>query len=49
MIHTDLNIPYITDVIKEQSTTHHNKLARHSNSILQTLVEHQHHRRLRRT
>jgi hypothetical protein len=29
-IHTDLNIPYITDVIKEKSTTHHNKLARHS-------------------
>jgi hypothetical protein len=37
-IHTDLNIPYITDVIKEKSTTHHNKLARPSNNILQTLV-----------
>jgi hypothetical protein len=38
-IHTDLNIPYINYVIKEKSTIHHNKLARHSNDILQPLVE----------
>jgi hypothetical protein len=28
-LHTDLNIPYINDVIKEKSTTHYNKLASH--------------------
>jgi hypothetical protein len=47
-LHTDLNIPYINDVIKENSTTHHYKLASHSNDILQPLVEPQHNRRLRR-
>jgi hypothetical protein len=48
-IHTDFNIPYITDVVKEKSTTHHKKLARHSNDILQPLVEPQRHSRLRGT
>ncbi|PNF34304.1 hypothetical protein B7P43_G16293, partial [Cryptotermes secundus] len=47
-LHTDLNIPYIKDVIREKSTTHHNKLADHPNDILQPLVEPQHNRRLRR-
>jgi hypothetical protein len=47
-LHTDLYIPYINDVIREKSTIHHNKQARHPNDILQTLVEPQHNRRLRR-
>ena len=47
-LHTDLNIPYIKDVIREKSTSHHNKLANHPNDILQPLVEPQHNRRLRR-
>jgi hypothetical protein len=47
-LHTDLNILYINDVIREKSTIHHNKLARHPNDILQPLVEPQHNRRLRR-
>jgi hypothetical protein len=47
-LHTDLNIPYINYVIKEKITTHHNKLASHSNDILQPLVEPQHNLRLRR-
>jgi hypothetical protein len=33
-LHTNLNIPYINDVIKERSTTHNNKLASHSNDCL---------------
>jgi hypothetical protein len=47
-LHTDLNIPYIIDVIKEKSTTRHNKLASHSNDILQPLGQPQHNRRLHR-
>ncbi|PNF43750.1 hypothetical protein B7P43_G13710, partial [Cryptotermes secundus] len=47
-LHTDLNIPYIKDVIREKSTTHQNKLANHQNDIQQPLVEPQHNRRLRR-
>jgi hypothetical protein len=43
-----IHIPYINDVIKGRLTTHHNKLASHSNDILQPLVEPQHNRRLRR-
>ncbi|PNF22913.1 hypothetical protein B7P43_G13902 [Cryptotermes secundus] len=47
-LHTDLNIPYIKDVIREKSTSHHNKLANHPNDILQPLLEPQHNRGLRR-
>jgi hypothetical protein len=47
-LHTDLNIPYSNDVIREKSIIHHNTLARHPNDILQPPVEPQHNRRLRR-
>ncbi|PNF25701.1 hypothetical protein B7P43_G15612, partial [Cryptotermes secundus] len=47
-LHTDLNIPYIKDDIREKSTSHHKKQANYPNDILQPLVEPQHNRRLRR-
>jgi hypothetical protein len=48
IIHTDLRIPYIEEVIKEHSNAHFKKLANHPNPLIKPLLHHQTHRRLRR-
>jgi hypothetical protein len=40
-LHDDLEVPFIKDVIQEKSTDHHHKLGKHSNPILQPLLEQQ--------
>ena len=38
-LHTDFNIPYISDVIYERINKHHNKLEAHPNPLLQSLLQ----------
>ena len=38
-LHTDLNIPYVSDVIHERINKHHNKLEAHPNPLLQPLLQ----------
>lgn len=47
-LHTDLKIPYVSQVIQENITKHHNKLEDHPNPLLQTLLQPYDNRRLRR-
>jgi hypothetical protein len=37
-LHTDFNIPYVSDVIHERINKHHNKLESHPNPLLQPLL-----------
>lgn len=47
-LHTDLNIPYIREVIQDKIHQHHNKLEVHTNPLLETLLQPMHNRRLKR-
>jgi hypothetical protein len=47
-LHDDLKVPFIKDVIQENSINHHGKLGNHSNPILQPLLEQQQRRRLKK-
>ena len=37
-LHTDFNIPYVSDVIHERNNKYHNKLEAHPNPLLQPLL-----------
>ena len=47
-LHTDFNIPYVSDVIHERINKHHNKLEAHPNPPLQPLLQTVNTRRLKR-
>jgi hypothetical protein len=47
-LHNDLGIPIISDVIKEHSNKHHNRLETHTNPLMQQLLEELNYRRLKR-
>jgi hypothetical protein len=47
-LHTDFNIPYVSDVIHERINKHHNNLEAHPNPILQPLIQPINSRRLKR-
>lgn len=48
MIHNDLNIPFVQDVIQHHSNKHHAKLELHTNPLIQPLLQHHNNRRLKR-
>jgi hypothetical protein len=47
-LNNDLKVPFIKDVIQQKSINHHDKLGNHSNPILQSLLEQQQRRRLKK-
>ena len=38
-LHTEWNIPYVSDVIRERINKHHNKLEAHPNPLLEPLIQ----------
>jgi hypothetical protein len=48
-LHEYLNVPYITEVIQEWSSKHHEKIKIHCNTTLWPLLEQQHRRRLKKS
>jgi hypothetical protein len=46
ILHDDMKVPFIKDVVQEKSINHHDKLENHSYPILQPLLEQQQRRRL---
>ena len=46
-LHTDFNIPYISDVIHEGINKHHNNLEAHPNPLLELLLQSMNTRRLK--
>ena len=47
-LHTDLNIPYVSDVINERMNKHLSKLESHPNPLVETLKQPTRNRRLKR-
>jgi hypothetical protein len=47
-LHTDFNIPYVSDVIYERISKHHNNLEAHPNPLLEPLLQPINSRRLKR-
>ena len=47
-LHTDLNIPYVSDVINERIKKHLSKLESHPNPLVETLKQPTRNRRLKR-
>ena len=47
-LHTDLNIPYVSEVINEGINKHLNKLKSHPNPLVETLKQLMRNRRLKR-
>jgi hypothetical protein len=47
-LHTDLNIPYVSDVINERINKHLNKLESHPNPLVETIKQPTRNRRLKR-
>jgi hypothetical protein len=47
-LHNDLGISIISDVIKERSNKHHNRLETHTNPLMQPLLDEPNFRRLKR-
>jgi hypothetical protein len=47
-LHTDLNIPYVSEVIKERIDKNLNKLESHPNPLVETLTQPTSNRRLKR-
>jgi len=39
ILHTDLNIPYVSDVIHERIAKHHNYMEAHPNPLLEPLLQ----------
>jgi hypothetical protein len=48
-LHTDLNIPYVSDIINERINKHLGKLESHPNSLVETLKQPTRNRRLKRS
>ena len=48
-LHTDFNIPYVTDVIHKRINKHHNKLEAHPNPLLEPPLQPINTRRLQRS
>jgi hypothetical protein len=48
-LHTDLQIPYVSSVVKDKINKHYEKLGIHSNKAIKPLLQPTHDRRLRRT
>ena len=48
ILHTDFNIPYVSEVINGRINKHHNKPEAHSNPLLQPLLQPVNTRRLKR-
>ena len=46
-LHTDFNMPYVSDVIHERINKHHNKLVAHPNPLLAPLLQPVNTRRLK--
>jgi hypothetical protein len=46
-VHTDCNIPYVSDVIHERINKHHNKLEAHPNPLLEPPLQPVNNRRLK--
>jgi hypothetical protein len=46
-LHTDFNIPYVSDVIRERINKHHNKLEAHPNQLLEPPLQPVNNRRLK--
>jgi hypothetical protein len=46
-LHENLNVPLVKEVIKQRSTTYHNKIG-HANVLIQTLLEPYNEKRLKR-
>jgi hypothetical protein len=47
-LHDDLKVPFIKDVMQGKNINNHDKLGNYSNLILQTLLEKQQRRRLKK-
>ena len=47
-LHTDVNIPYVSDVVHERINKHHNKLEAHPNPLLDPPLQPINTRRLER-
>jgi hypothetical protein len=47
-LHTDLNIPYVSEVINEKTDKHINKLESHPNPLVETITQPKRNRRLKR-
>jgi len=47
-LHTDLNIPYVSEVINERINKHLSKLESHPNPLVETLTQPTRNRRLKR-
>ena len=47
-LHTELNIPYVSEVINERINKHLNKLESHPNTLVETLTQRTRNRRLKR-
>ena len=47
-LHSDLKIPYVSEVIKERTDKHLNKLESHPNPLVETLTQPTSNRRLKR-
>jgi len=47
-LHTDLNIPYVSEAITERIDKHLNKLESHPNPLMETLTQPMNNRRLKR-
>jgi hypothetical protein len=47
-LHEDLNVPLVKEVIKQRSTTYHNKIEGHVNIIIQPLLQPHNQRRLKK-
>jgi len=48
-LHTDFNIPYVSDVIHERINKHHNNLEAHPNPLLEPLLQPINTRRIKRS
>ena len=46
-LHTDFNVPYVSDVIHERINKHHNILEAHTNPLLEPLLQSVNARRLK--
>jgi hypothetical protein len=47
-LHEDLNLPLVKEIIKQRSTSYHNKIEGHANVLIQLLLEPHNERRLKR-
>jgi hypothetical protein len=48
LLHEDLNVPLVKEVIKQRSTRYHNKIEGHVNVLIKPLLQPHNERRLKR-